>query len=227
MERVKITAAPREEIGKSAAQHLRAQGLVPAVLYGRGREPLALKVDEKEMKATLAGGTYSTHIFDLQVAGGPKAPVAVMIKEVQRNPISRVLQNIDFHAISLTEKVHAQVPVVFTGEPAGLRQGGILERLHSEISVSCLPTKIPERIEVDISGMMIGDSIHARGLAIPAEVELLTSLEEVLVVLAPPAKVVEEVPAAAAEAAAEPEVIGQKGEETSAEEPEEKKEKKK
>ncbi|NIM04306.1 MAG: 50S ribosomal protein L25 [Armatimonadetes bacterium] len=230
MERESISAATRKEIGKSAARHLRAKGQVPAVLYGRGRAPVALEVDVRQMSAALAGGKYSTHVFDLQVSdeGASQPSVTVMIKEVQRDPITSTLFNIDFHAISLTEKVQAQVPVVLTGEPVGVKQGGILERLHSEISVSCLPTSIPEQAEVDISAMEIGDSIHASALTLPSDVELLTSPEEVLAILAPPAKVVEEVPAAVAEGeeeAAEPEVTAQKGEAPAPEEEEKKPEK--
>jgi len=222
MERVEITAVTRKESGKCAARHLRAKGQVPAVVYGRGREPVNLAIEGREIAAAMAGGAYSTHVFDLRVSGegGGRLPFPVMIKEVQRHPISGLLLNLDFHAISLTEKVHTHVPIVLKGEPAGIKRGGILERLHSEILVSCLPTQIPERIEVDISGLEIGDSIHVRDLFLPAEVELLTSPEEVMVILAPPAKVVEEVPvaAAAAEEVTEPEVVAQKGEKPAEEE---------
>jgi len=211
MEQISIKAAARQQTGKSAARHLRARGQTPAVLYGRGRQPLPLAVETRQMTATLARGVYSTHVFDLHIDGGgaPPSPVAVMIREVQRHPINGTLLNIDFHAISLTEKVHAQVPLLLKGEPAGLRKGGILERLHTEITVSCLPTQIPDHIEVDISSLDIGDSIHVKDLTLPEGIELLTSPEEILVLLAPPAKVVEEVPAAPAEAP-EPEVLTQK-----------------
>ncbi len=219
MERIIISATPRAETGKSAAKHLRDAGKVPAVLYGRGREPQTLTLEGKEIVATL-GGVYTTHIFDLKITDqGATAPVSVMIKEVQRNPITGRLQNIDFHAISLTEKVHAQVPVRLKGEPAGAKKGGIVERLHTEIAVSCLPTAIPDHIEVDISALDIGDAIHVRDLGLPAEVEVLTPAEEIVVMLTPPSKAVEEVPVAVvAEEAAEPEVLAQKGEKEAEEE---------
>ena len=221
MERTNISVALRTEIGKGAVRQLRAQGLIPAVLYGRGKETLVLSVEKSAIIPHLAKGAYHTHLFDLNVAGKPKgaAPITVMIKEIQRNPISGKLLNIDFHAISLTEKVQAHVPVTFIGEPPGVKQGGILEKLHAEILVSCLPTAIPDHLEVDVSGMTIGDSVHARDLALAEGVELLTSPDEVIVVLAHQARAEEVVaPVAAEEEAAEPEVLAQKGEKTEEEE---------
>jgi large subunit ribosomal protein L25 len=215
MERTKIKATVRQENGKSAARHFRNQGLVPAVVYGKSQAALAVTVEETALKAIIASGVYTTHIYDLQVSGeaAPAKPVPVMFAEVQRHPISRKFQNVDFHAISLKDKVHAQVPIAFKGEPAGLKRGGILERLHLEISVSCLPTEIPDHIEVDISALEIGDTIHVKDLQVPKAVEVLTAGDEMIVLLSPPAKVVEETPVAAvAEEGAEPELVGQKGE---------------
>jgi len=220
MERTKIKATVRSEHGKSAARHLRAQGLVPAVVYGKGVDTLAITIEESALKAIIASGVYTTHIFDLQVKGdaAPPKPLPVMIAQLQRHPITRYFQNVDFHAISLKEKIHAQVPIAFKGEPVGLKRGGILERLHLEISVSCLPTSIPDHIEVDLSAMEIGDSVHVRDLTIPKEVEVLTSGDEMIALVAPPAKAVEEAPAAVAEEGAEPELVDQKGEKKEEEE---------
>jgi large subunit ribosomal protein L25 len=214
MELTKIKAAIRGEIGKSAARNFRRQGLVPAVVYGKGQATLAITVEETALQAIIASGVYTTHIYDLLVSGekAPAKPVPVMIAEVQRHPITRKFRNVDFHAISLKEKVHAQVPIAFQGEPAGLKRGGILERLHLEISVSCLPTQIPDHIEVDISQMEIGDTVHVRDLKIPEAVEVLTPEDEMIILLAPPAKVVEEVAAPVVEEGAEPELVGKKGE---------------
>ena len=221
MERTNISVAVRTETGKSAVRHLRTQGLIPAVLYGRGKETLVLSVEKSAIIPHLAKGAYHTHLFDLKVAGKAKsaAPITVMIKEIQRNPITGKLLNIDFHAISLTDKVQAHVPVTFIGEPPGVKQGGILEKLHAEILVSCLPTQIPDHLEVNVSEMIIGDSVHARDLALPEGVELLTPADEVIVVLAHQARA-EEVapPVAVEEEAAEPEVLAQKGEKPEEEE---------
>ena len=219
MDRVIINATPRTESGKSAARRLRTAGQVPAVVYGRGREPVNIAVDVREIGAAMAGGAYLTHIFDLQLSTADATAFPVMIKEVQRHPLQGILLNIDFHAISLTEKVHAHVPIVLKGEPIGLKRGGVLERLHPDIFVSSLPTDIPDRLEVDISGLEIGDSIHARDISLPDNVEMLSNPEEVLIILAAPAKVVEEAPVVAAEEAAEPEVITQKGEKAEEESP--------
>jgi large subunit ribosomal protein L25 len=214
MERTKIKAAIRAEHGKSAARQFRRQGLVTAVLYGKGQTTFAVTVEETAVQAIIASGVYTTHIYDLQVSGeqAPAKPVPVMIAAVQRHPITRKFWNIDFHAISLKEKIHAQVPIAFQGEPAGLKRGGILERLHLEISVSCLPTDIPDHFEVDISKMEIGDSVHARDLSIPKGVEMLTPGDDMIAQVAHPAKAVEETVAPTAEVeGAEPELVGQKG----------------
>lgn len=209
MERVKLNATPRTESGKTAARRLRNEGKVPAVLYGRGREPMNLAVPEEEMRAALHGGGYATHLFDLEIPGSPA--LTVMIAEVQREPINRTLLNIDLHAISLTEKVHANVPVILRGEPIGLKQGGVIERMLSEIPVSCLASEIPDHFEVDISEMHVSDAIHVRDIAMSDGVEPLVSVDEAVVLLAAPTKPVEEA-TAVTEETAEPEVVSKKAE---------------
>jgi large subunit ribosomal protein L25 len=211
MERTSISAIQRDENGTSAARRLRTAGYIPAVVYGRGKEVISIGVPKDQIIAALSAGAYTTHLFDLNIADA--APVTVMIMEVQRNPVTRKLLNIDFHAVSLTEKVHASVPIMLKGEPAGAKLGGIVERLHNEISVRCLPEQIPDHIDIDISGLNIGDAIHVRDLGLAEEVETDLSPDESIVMLTPPAKAIEEVkPTEEAEEGAEPEVIAQKGE---------------
>jgi large subunit ribosomal protein L25 len=209
MERVKLNATLRQESGKTAARRLRKQGQIPAVVYGRGREPMNVAVPTEELRAALRGGGYATHLFDLDIPDTP--PVTVMIADVQSNPISRILLNVDLHAISLTERVHANVPVILRGEPIGLKHGGVVERMYSEISVSALPTDIPDHFEVDISGLGIGDAIHVSDLPMPEGAQALLSLDEAIVRLASPTKAIEETPVAAEETA-EPELVTKRGE---------------
>jgi len=220
-QRLNISATPRTESGTPAARRIRAQGRIPGVLYGHDRQTVNLSVDLKEVSPALARGAWHTHIYDLQVvADGKKKQeaVPVMIREVQRDPLSGELWNIDFHAISLSEKMEAQVPVILVGEAVGQKRGGILERLHTELTVYCLPTDIPEHIEIDVTALEIGDGVRAGELTLPPDVELITDREESVVHVSPPAKAVEEeevAEAAEGEEMAEPEVIGQKGEQES------------
>lgn len=208
MERVSINAVSRTETGKIAARKFRANGQVPAVVYGKGKAPINIAVDAQEMKPVVYGDTYSTHIFDLSITDSETLPV--MILEVQRNPISRQLVNVDFHVISLDVKVHTHVPLALKGEPTAIKRGAILERLHGEVQVECLPMLMPDHIEVDISQMELGDAIHASDLQLPPNVVLISSPDEVLIVLAAPQKGIEEV---SEEESKEPEVITQRAKE--------------
>jgi large subunit ribosomal protein L25 len=218
MDQIELNVTRREADGKSAARRLRREGLVPAIIYGKGFDALPIAVDARELQRLFAEGVHGTSLLRLHLDGkaSRNSPV-VMIKEVQRNLLNGQLLNVDFHKISLTEKVTAQVPVVLVGESPAVRQGGTLEHLLREIQVECLPTEIPDHIEVDASSLEMGHSIHVSDLQIPPAVTVLTGTEEVVAVMAAP-KVVEEVaPAEAAvavegeeEEVKEPEVLTQK-----------------
>ena len=217
MERVELEAVKREAVGKSAARRLRQQGAVPGVIYGRGMEPVAVAVEAKAFtRQVLEQGQANLLVaLRLKGRGAPRSAQTVMVKEVQRDPLTRQLLNVDFHKISLTEQVHTTVRVALAGEAPGVRRGGILEHLLREVEVRCLPDAIPAQLEVDVSGMDIGEAVHVSDLVAPPGVSLLTPATEVVAVLAPPAKM-EEVPAVAAPVEEaempEPEVITHKGE---------------
>jgi large subunit ribosomal protein L25 len=234
MEQIELNVTKRDARGKSGARQLRREGLVPAVIYGKGYEAQPVAVEARALQPLFAQGISSTALLRLHIDGkATRSSPLVMIKEVQRSPLTGQLLNVDFHKISLKEKVTAQVPIVLTGESPAVRQGGILEQTLREVQVECLPTEIPDHLEVDISHLEIGHSIHVSDLEVPDHVTLLTGPEEAVAIMAAP-KVVEEVAAPAegveAEAAEEeeevkePEVLAQKGErEEEAEEAEEKK----
>ncbi|MFI5358528.1 MAG: 50S ribosomal protein L25, partial [Halanaerobiales bacterium] len=153
MEKVRLAVQPREKTGKGVARKLRQKGLVPAVLYGKGKEPQALVVDPQEVRNYLAGNT----IFDLEIEGLGKE--TALIKEVQRDAISGDIKHIDFLHITLDEKVTVTVPVTLVGDAPGAREGGVVQQLLWEMEVQCLPLEIPESIEVDISNLSVGESL--------------------------------------------------------------------
>jgi len=220
MERPQLHVEPREEIGKWAARRLRNRGLVPGVIYGKTSEPKAVQVEARALGDVMRAG-HRNMLLDLRMPGvSVRNSPTVMVRELQRDPLSGKLLNVDFHQISLKERVSTTVPVVLVGEPEAVKHGGILEHVLREVEIQCLPTDLPEQLELNISNLEIGDSLHVRDLAPPSGVTMITSPEEVVAVMAAPAKE-EEVVAptpAEVEAAPEPEVTGQKSERKEAEE---------
>ncbi len=208
MERVSLEATRRESVGKSIARKLRRAGRVPAVIYGRGQETVPVAVDGKALKTALHTDAGLNVLIDLAIAGdGSRRQQTVMVKELQRGIFLREITHVDFHTISLEEKLEAHVPLKFIGQAKGIADGGVLEVILREIVVECLPTQIPEDIEVNINDLAIGDTLHIRDLHIPADIIVVNPPEEAVVTVVA-LKVVEEVaPAAAApaEAAAGPE----------------------
>ncbi len=209
MERVTLGAVARTATGKNAVKKVRKDGFVPAILYGRTREPLPLAVGRQDLVGALATGGRNV-LIDLRVARtGDEESNTVMISEIQRDHIRREILHVDLHQISLTEKLEARVPVALVGIPEGVASGsGILEQHLREVVVRCLPLEIPDHLTVNVEGLGVGDSVHVRDLAVAEGIEVVTPPEEVIAALVAP-KVEEEAPAAeAAEAAAEPEVVG-------------------
>ncbi|MBI2247051.1 MAG: 50S ribosomal protein L25 [Armatimonadetes bacterium] len=206
MERVSLEAKRRDGTGTSKVRKLRLQGLVPAVVYGRGREPVPVAVDGKSLRASLHTHAGLNVLIDLSIADGSRSTETVMVREVQRGMFRREIIHVDFHTIDLTETLEAHVRLVFTGQAKGVvDDGGVLEIHLREVVVECLPAQIPESIEIDISALGVGDSLHASDIKMPAEVTMVTSAEEAIATVVMPKEIEEVAPAAAAvpEAAAE------------------------
>lgn len=203
MERVTLTANLRDGLGKTGARRLRRSGQVPAVVYGQGRESQAVAVESKALKATLHTHAGLNVLIDLGVQGeSSQDKHLVMVKDLQRDLFTHDVIHVDFHVISLEETLETHVPVILLGTPKGVVDGGVLEQHLREVLVECLPTQIPEHLEVDVTGLTIGHAIHAGELAIPGGVTLLTPTGEVVATVLTPR--VEEVPAAPAAAEAVP-----------------------
>jgi large subunit ribosomal protein L25 len=209
---VELPVKLRSEVGKSAARRLRAAGRLPAVIYGRGLESVPISVGEAEFLRAVPETAWLSTLIQLKVedGGSVEANPSVMIMEVQRDPVKRRVLSVDFHSISLQDKLHTHVPVIHVKQSPGVRLGGILEHMMHEVLIECLPTDIPDHLEVDISGLSIGDAIRVKDLVVPPGVQILSPADDMVVLVAPPVKM-EAAPAAVegavVEEKAEPELI--------------------
>ncbi len=218
MEKISIQAERRESAGKGAARSLRREGKVPAVLY-RGGQAQSIQLSRKELSKLINKVSGEQVMVDLEFADGDKK--LAILKEYQVDPIGGELLHTDFFEVSLTETVRVSIHVTTSGEPVGVkRDGGLLQHPTREIMIECLPDKIPSKIEVDISRLEVGQSVHVNDLKLDEGIKILTDPHEVIVNVVAP--VVEAAAAPEAEAveaaAAEPEVIkkGKKEEEEAA-----------
>ena len=201
---VPLEGQVRPGTGKGPARSARRAGLIPGVIYGAGEKPTALAVPKKEFELAVknAGGNV---IVALKL--GNTVEQTAIIREVQRDPISHDILHLDFHHISLTEKVTVEVTVHLVGTPDGVKNGGgILEHITRTVEIECLPTSIPAHLEADVSALGIGDSIHVRDLNVP-NAEILSDPDTTIATVVPPTVMTEPTAEAAAAGAAEPEVI--------------------
>lgn len=209
---IKVTAEVRKFAGSSAGCRLRRSGMFPGVVYGVGKPPMNVQLNEKAFKHATHGHTAEHVMLDLDIPGVETKKV--LLQEVQHHPITGQIIHADFHEISMTEKLRIEIAVHLVGDPVGVTQhGGVLEHLLRSIEVECLPTDIVEAFEVDVSGLGIGDSLTAGDVKLdPAKYTLVTDANLAIAAVSAPRQEEEPAPAAAA-AAAEPEVIKEKKEE--------------
>jgi len=192
LEQIDLKAQVRKTTGKGLARALRREGRIPAVLYGPKTDSMMLSIDFKEFEQIVKKANVGSVLLNLQIQNGETLTRPAMIKELQTNPVSGAFLHIDFYEIDMQRKINVSVPVVTRGKSAGVEEGGLLQIVRREIELFCLPTAIPESIEVDISELTIGDSIHIREITLPGDVELPEDIDfTVITVLAP--KVEEEV----------------------------------
>ncbi|MGB8657455.1 MAG: 50S ribosomal protein L25/general stress protein Ctc [Candidatus Zixiibacteriota bacterium] len=220
MKEVVLKAKVREKRGKEQVKKLRKLGVIPAVVYGPETPSLPLEIETKSFNALLRGGLEENVIITLELDDKQDGSKKVLIREVQRDPVRGDIVHIDFHQISLAKKITIEVPIHLSGTPQGVKDGGILQHVLRELKVECLPTAIPERIEVDVSHLKIGDSIHVADIKVE-NVEMLTDLQSSIASVVPPT-VFKEAEVAPAAAEAEPEVITEKKAEGEEEKEEEK-----
>lgn len=212
----KLTAQTRLTSGRTAVNKIKQQGLVPAVVYGGREKPINLSINAREIKTILARATSEHFLVDLEIAdGGKTSNRLALVQEVQHDPLKGDVLHVDFHAVKADEKLHAEIPVETTGEPAGVKNfGGILEHSMHAIEVECLPKDLPELITLDVSGLGIGDAIHVKDIQFPEGVTPRADGELSVVRVSAPKVEVEPEPTAAE--AAGPEVIKEKKDDAAA-----------
>ncbi len=200
-----LAATPRDTTGKGAARQARFRQQVPAVIYGHGRATQPLLVDAQSLEKALSGVEPASTVIELTVDG---KKTRALIREIQRHPIRPDIIHVDFYEIHAHEKVTLKVPVHLVGAPDGVRNaGGVLDQVTREVEIEVLPEQIPDRVELDVTALKIGDSLHVRDLAIPNAV-ILTGADLTIATVVPPRA--EEVAAPTPEAVAEvaePELI--------------------
>ncbi|MYA80486.1 MAG: 50S ribosomal protein L25 [Acidobacteriia bacterium] len=185
-----MAAQPRAERGKNAARRLRAAGKVPAILYGLGKDSVAVSLDGKEITRLLQSPSGHNQILNLKVSGGETAPV--MASDWQVDPVRGHLLHVDMRRIDLSQPVEVNVSIHIIGVSQGTReQGGHDEVVNREVAVRALPMDVPEKIEVDVTAMALGESIRVENLAEPDQCSFLSRPEMLLVHCVTP-KVAEE-----------------------------------
>jgi len=202
-----LHAEPRNDMGKGASRRLRRAGKVPAIIYGGKEAPQPLLLEHKELLRNLENEAFYSHILTIDVAGKPEQAV---LRDMQRHPSKPVVLHVDLQRVSATQKINVRVPLHFVGEEVavGVKQsGGMISHEMSEVDISCLPGDLPEFIEVDVTNLDIGDSIHLSGVKVPDGV-VLTELargeghDHSVVSIHTPRAAVEEEPEAGVESAA-------------------------
>jgi large subunit ribosomal protein L25 len=205
----------REETGKSANRRLRREEMIPAVVYGGGKEPVAIQVPRKTLIDLFKSGGSENRIFLLKLGNTGQSRHA-MIRDMQIHPITRKVEHVDFMRIDMSKTIRVRVHITLEGVAYGVRtEMGLLDFVTREVEVECLPTAIPQEIKVDVTEVRIGQHLEVKDIKLPAGVKLIEDEDRVIVSVAHP-KVEAEAPVAGAEAAAaEPEVIakGKKDEE--------------
>ena len=174
-ERVKLAAVERARLGSAESRRLRKRGLIPGVLYGRSA-PVAISIDERELRAALTTPAGTHAVLDVTVDGGSSH--SAILKEFQRSPVRGRLIHVDLQEVRLDQPIQTAVTIVLVGDPAGVKEGGVLSQVANEVHVEALPLEIPQHLEADVSEMRIGDTLRLSALEVPDGVTLLDDPDE-------------------------------------------------
>lgn len=229
MATAQLSATSRSSSGKGAARKTRSSGQVPGVIYGSAREPQHLALNTRDLEKLLERISYENTVVELAVEG---RTAKTLIREIQRHPFRKQILHIDFQELVAGELVEVNIPLVLVGTPEGVRTGGgIMDQVLRDLQIECDPSAMPNHIDVDVSNLAIGHSIHVRDLKLPEGIKVLTDEDATICVVAIPRAVVE-TPVAGVEVVeegvSEPELIRKpKDEDEEGEEKEKEKEKKK
>jgi large subunit ribosomal protein L25 len=182
-----LAARLRTGKGKEAARRLRNQGLIPAVVYGQREEAIPVTLNPQQLTKALRGGAGERSLINLTIEGLQDGPVTktVILKEKQIDPLKRTLLHVDLYTVAMDEKIHVAIPVHLVGKSIGVELGGVLEQVLREIEVECLPGDIPPSIDVDVSALDIGDSIHVADITLE-KAKIQIEPEQTIVTIVPP-----------------------------------------
>jgi large subunit ribosomal protein L25 len=222
MKEIAISATARDKSGKGSARQSRLQGMIPGVVYGPEIDPMPLSINEREFRTAMKHASGGS-IINLEVGGKTSK---VLVRELQRDPVTSRVIHVDFHAISMNKPIHVRIPILLTGMARGVKtDGGIMQVTMRDVEISCLPADIPDNVEINVDDLGIGDAIHIGDLNIP-NAKIMAEAQRTVVVISAPTVVKSETTAAEEAEAEEGEAAeGAEGEEA-AEEKEEKEEKK-
>lgn len=206
---IEISARKREAQGTGASRRLRRTGRVPGIVYGGDQEPVNIELDHKDLYLNLRNEKFHASILSLEVGG---AKQQVLLRAVNMHPFKPQVQHVDFQRVSKDRKIHMKVPLHFVNaekSPGVKEQAGVVSHVLNELDVTCFPDDLPEFIEVDLGALAVGNSIHARELALPKGVEAVLHKDEnpVVATVVVPALITEEEETAAAAAAVAPSEI--------------------
>jgi len=184
MEQLALTAQIRKEHGKGAVRKLRRENRMPAVFYGPHAEPVSLTVDLRELEKLMRQTSSENVFLDLRIeSDGGSDRRTVILKELQIHPLNRRFYHADFYEIPMDKELGFQIPIHFVNTPVGAVKGGILEQTLRELSVTCLPTKLVDRIDVDVSGLDVGGSLHVRDIQLPEGIKTSLDGDQTIAVL--------------------------------------------
>jgi len=172
MEQRILTIETRDKLGKNACRKLREQAKIPAVVFGKGMKSVAVTVDRKELELAIAGEGGTNHLLTLKGGGGLDGEI-VIVSDLSRHCLKDRTLHVDLHKINLQEKVKVKVPVSITTVAKGIKEGGVQDLVMHEIELECLPGQIPEHIEVDVTELGLGESLHVSDLKLPAGLKVV------------------------------------------------------
>jgi large subunit ribosomal protein L25 len=206
MATAELKARLRQETGKGFAKRIRRDGNVPGILYGEGNAPVKIEISFKDFYHVTHTRAGSNVILDLEIEGVDRGECKAIIREIQYHPVRRNVLHVDLQEISMTKKVHVSIPVEIVGESVGVKtKGGVLELLHREVEVRCLPADIPESMRIDVADLDIGDSLQVKDLTFEAG-EITDEPETTVITIVAPT-VIEEKPKVEEEVAVEAEEV--------------------
>jgi large subunit ribosomal protein L25 len=217
LEQFELKCKIRKSVGNGPARALRREGKIPAVLYGPKTEPVLLCVETQDVELVFKRGNIGGLLLNLVIQNGKAVSTPAMVKELQTHPVSGKFLHIDFYEIDMERKIRVKVPVVTTGISKGVESGGLLQVVRRELEVLCLPTQIPDAIEVDVTELDVGDSLHLAEIQLAGDVEIPADVNFTVVTVLSP-KVELEIEVEEEEAEAEEEAAAEEeGAEASAE----------